>query len=314
MRETAGTRINPTAALYIKLGEGGKWERECIEDQQTLRIGFEEVRYSRWSENRWPEVRALYERRGHRARVASGFTNQIQLFYETREDVLWITFYAAKLWWCFSRPRVSVLSDGSKTRPVIGHWMFRDLEGRSLDVTRLSGRLVMLQRFQGTICSVMGERLEYLKRKINSEVEPDVEAAKSARSSLEEAVKVMVGKLHWRDFEILIDLIFREAGWRRISELGGSQTPFDLELRSPITGEQYGVQIKSQADLAAFQDYERQVESVEGFARFYFAVHSPSADLKRAETAGKVDLLSPAEVAEWSVRYGLVDWIIDKAG
>ncbi len=314
MSESTSMEIDPTGALYIKLGEGGKWEKECIEEQQTLRIGFEEVPHELCVEGKWAEVAARLRARPRSARVANLLANQIRLFYEAGEDVLWMTFYAAKLWWCFSEPRVTVLPDGCKTRPVVDRWSPCDVQRRELDTTRLSGRLVMLQRFQGTICSVMGERLEYLKRKINSEVEPEVEAAKLARSSLEEAVKVIVGKLHWRDFEILIDLILREAGWRRISELGGSQTPFDLELRAPITGKRYGVQIKSQADFAAFQDYERQAESMEGFDGFYFAVHSPSADLERAETAGKVDLLRPAEVAEWSVRYGLVDWIVDKAG
>jgi len=30
--------------LYIKLGRGGEWERECLREDQTLRIGF----------NAWP--------------------------------------------------------------------------------------------------------------------------------------------------------------------------------------------------------------------------------------------------------------------
>jgi hypothetical protein len=175
--------INPTGALYIKLGEGGKWERECIEEQQTLRIGFEEVPHSLCSEGNWVEVAALLGQ-GRWARVASGFTNQIRLFYEAGRDVLWITFCAARLWWCFSEPGVTLLPDGSKTRAVVGRWMSCDVQGRQLDTARLSGRLVMLQRYQGTICSVGHERLEYLARKINSRDEPEVGAAKSARSSL----------------------------------------------------------------------------------------------------------------------------------
>jgi len=312
MSVMAAPEVNPSAALYIKLGERGKWESECLKEQQTLRIGFEEVRHSVWSEDRWSEVRALYEKVG--ARVASGFANQIQLFYEAGRDVLWITFYAARLWWCFSEPRVTVLPDGSKTRPVIGTWMSCDIQNRPLDIARLSGRLVMLQRYQGTICSVGHERLEYLVRKINSRNEPEVDAAKSARSSLQEAVETIVGRLHWRDFELLVDLVFRQAGWMRVDELGGTQKTFDLVLVSPITGERYGVQVKAQADLVAFEEYERQVGGMEGFSRFYFAVHSPSPDLEQVETVGRVKLLRSAEVAELSVRYGLVDWVIDKAG
>jgi hypothetical protein len=315
MRETADTSINPTAARYIKLGEGGKWERECIKEQHTLRIGFEEVPHSLCSEGKWEEAAELLVKESKSKSVATTFARQLRLFYEGAEDILWITFYRNRLWWCFSRPEVTVLSDdGSRTRPVIGRWQSCDVNGQPLEASRLSGKLLMMRRFQGTMCSVGHQQFTYLLRKINAIAEPDVEAARSARDLLAQRVETIVRSLHWRDFEILIDLIFREAGWRRISELGGSQTPFDLELRSPITGERYGVQIKSQADLETFLAYQDECESLEGFSRFYFAVHSPSPELELIAPEGKVQLLRPAEVADRAVRYGLVDWVIDKAG
>jgi len=314
MSETVGMEINPTAALYIKLGEGGRWERECIEEQQTLRIGFEQIPHSLCSEGKWAEVTAQFLREARTPQVATGFANQIRSFYEAGEDVLWITFYAAKLWWCFSLPRVTVLSDESKTRPVIGRWMSCDVEGKALDIARLSGRLVMLQRYQGTICSVGRERLEYLANKINAVEDPHVAAARSARLSLQERLEKIVCNLHWRDFELLADLIFEQAGWKRTGELGGTQKTLDVMLSSPITNERFGVQVKAQADLAAFGEFRKQVEPMEGFARFYFVVHSPSPDLQQARSDDKVRLLGPQQVAELSVRYGLVDWIIDKAG
>lgn len=170
----------------------------------------------------------------------------------------------------------------------------------------------MLQGFQGTICSV--REFDYLLRKINGATEPEVELAKSSRQTLAGQIAAIIRNLHWRDFELLIDLIFRQAGWRRTSQVGGPQKTLDLELVEPITGQRYGVQIKSQADFATFESYQSRVQHWEGFTRFYFAVHSPSPELERVATEGKVQLLRPAEVAEWSVRYGLVDWIIDKAG
>ena len=313
MSEMAGIG-NPTAARYIKLGEGGKWERECIEEQQTLRIGFEEVPHSLCSEGNWMEVAALLRAGGRSARVANLFFNQIRFFYEAGEDILWMTFYAARLWWCLSQPRVTVLSDGSKTRPVIGGWRSCDVEGRPLDITRLSGRLLMLRRFQGTMCSVGREQLEYLVRKINAIDEPDVEAAKLAQLSLQKRVETIVRNLHWRDFELLVDLILQQAGWKRIGELGGTEKTLDVMLSSPITNERFGVQVKAQADLAALGKFRRQAELMEGFARFYFVVHSPSPDLQQATSEGKAELLGPQQVAQLAVRYGLADWIIDKAG
>ena len=307
--------VQASRALYIKLGEGGAWERDCLERDQTLRVRFQEVPHSLCSEGKWEEAAQLVAKEAKSKGAATMFARQLRLFYEGAEDILWITFYRNRLWWCFSRPEVTVLSDNaSRTRPAIDRWHSCDVKGQPLEASRLSGKLLMMRRFQGTMCSVGDQQFKYLLRKINAIDEPAVEAAKLARSSLEERVQTIIRSLHWRDFEILIDLIFREAGWRRISELGGSQTPFDLELRSPITGKRYGVQIKSQADLETFLAYPDECESLEGFSRFYFAVHSPSPELELIAPEGKVQLLRPAEVADRAVRYGLVDWVIDKAG
>ena len=61
--------------------------------------------------------------------------------------------------------------------------------------------------------------------------------------------------MHWKDFETLVDLLFRQAGWRRLSVLGETMKYADLELEEPITMERYQVQIKSAADLGDFARY-----------------------------------------------------------
>jgi hypothetical protein len=308
------TTIHPKTALYIKLGEGGGWERECIQKDQTLRLGYQEVDHWLCCQGRWEEVATeLLSSKTPKYRGAvTRHANQVRLFYESGEDVLWVTFFGDRLWWCFSRPEVTLLPDKSKTRPVIGSWNCCDAKDEPLEVSRLSGKLVTMQRFQGTICAV--KEFDYVLRKINAVPEPLVEAAKLARGELVGRIATIIRNLHWRDFEILVDLIFHQAGWQRISELGGTQKTFDLKLVSPITGERYAVQVKSEADLATFASYEHRFSDMEAFARAYFVVHSPSKDLLEHPRTGKVELLGPDQIAERSVRYGLVDWIIDKAG
>jgi len=39
MADVTATLINPSRVRYIKLGEGGRWEKECL-DQGVIRIGF----------------------------------------------------------------------------------------------------------------------------------------------------------------------------------------------------------------------------------------------------------------------------------
>ena len=311
-------RIEATKALYIKLGEGGKWEPSCIERDNTIRLGYEEAPHELCLQGKWEEITEVAVREWTKDRgAARRHANQIRLFYEAGSDVLWITFYKGLLWWCRSKREVSVLEeDKSRTRPVIGRWRSDDLAGNVLQASRLSGKLLMLQGFRGTICDVR-ER-GYLLRKLNGTAEREVQDAKDALDSLVDKIKTIIHGLHWKDFELLVDLIFTNAGWQRTSPLGETQKTLDLTLEAPILGEQYGVQVKSQADLKAFKGYDEQVREWPGFKRFYFVVHTPSDDLEKlAEqmtSEDKVVILGPRQLAKWSVRYGLVDWIIDKAG
>ncbi len=305
--------INPETALYIKLGEGGRWEEECIQRNQTLHLGYNDVPHGLCRRGDWDAVKEFYMTHGSDQGAATRHINQIRFFYESGADALWVTFFANKLWWCFSEPKVTRLPDASKTRPVIGRWSCHDLEGNDLDMSRLSGKLLTTQGFQGTICTVKKQR-GYLVRKINGLAQPGIEEAKDARKRLAEALIPIIRDLHWRDFEVLIDLIFRQAGWNRVGALGDTQKTLDLDLITPLTGERFGVQIKSQADLATFERYQQDFAHLEQFTGLYFVVHTPSSDLAAATPAENVTLLLPAGVAELAVRYGLHDWVIDKAG
>jgi hypothetical protein len=301
-------------ALYIKLGEGGNWAGECIETK-ALRLGFGKVPHGLASEGRWEDVKKLLQASEQRGRPAD-ITRQVRKFYESSEDVLWITFHKNRLWWCRSERHVTPLADrpggASRSRAVIGEWRCEDATGTPLDVSRLSGKLLSLQGYQGTICAVR-ER-EYLLRKINAESLPEIKAALEARGTLAEAIEPIVRNLRWRDFEILVDMMFRQAGWKRVGELGGTQEGTDLVLEAPITNERHRVQVKSQAGIAQLEAFTQKLDPEE-VGHAYFVVHSPTSDLDQYEPDGEaITLLRIKEIAEWSVKYGLVDWIIDKAG
>jgi hypothetical protein len=301
--------VRASRALYVKLGEGGNWAERCIERDNTVQLGFNDVGHSLCARGAWERVRARAAE-VYGAKLATRVANQLREFYTAPEDVLWITFHRGALWWCFSRSEVRRLEGGYRERPVIGRWRNVDIRNDPLVLTRLSGKLTMKQGFRGTLCSV-GEQFDYLVRKINTEEEPNVEATRLAYQQLSDRVQTIIENLNWRDFEILVDLVFRQAGWRRVSELGGPQKTLDLILDSPITGERFGVQVKSSADSAALAAYKETFEGIPGLARHYFVVHSPSGDLEDSET---VEVVGPDKVADWSIRYGLVDWLVDRAG
>ena len=248
-----------------------------------------------------------------RVQDAKNDITQIRNFYEADETVLWVTFFGDRLYWCFSNPEITLLSDKTKTRPVVGHWRSTDVNGQPLDKGRLSGKLLSMQGFCGTICSV--KEFDYLVHKINGELTKDNEEATEAVSALEQKIEKLVRQLHWKDFEILIDMIFRQAGWQRIGGVGEAEKTIDLDLLSPITSERYAVQVKSKANLAEFQDYQDAFADMQGYRRLYFVVHTPSAELEsHAEDQLDDDfqVWLPQQVTRLAVRYGLVEWIIGK--
>jgi hypothetical protein len=119
-----------------------------------------------------------------------------------------------------------------------------------------------------------------------------------------------IRKLHWKDFETFVDLVFRESGWRRLSMVGGTMKFTDLELEDPITRDKYQVQIKSQATWEDFERYATQFNR-QLHRKLYFVVHSPDKKLATLnELPHDVELILPNQLSEMVVRLGLVDWLM----
>lgn len=304
--------IRPSTALYIKLGQAGAWETDCITRDQTLQLDYREAPHDLCLHGKWDEVRETYKSLRDDIGAATRDAKQIRLFYESDETVLWITFFGDRMYWCFSKPKITLLEDKSKTRPVIGQWRSTDINGNALNKNQLSGRLLSTEGFRGTICSV--KEFPYLVQRINGEPLKQIDEANEALSTLKQKIETLIRGLHWKDFEILIDLIFRQAGWQRVSILGGTEKTIDLDLLSPITRERYAVQIKSKAGLADFENYQRKFADMQSYSRIYFVVHTPSPNLIQAAdtSTGDIELLLPERIAELAVQFALADWIINK--
>lgn len=308
--------IKADKSLYIKMGQGGMWEEECLKQNQTLRLGYQQIPHDLCLQGQWDEVRKVIKKAYDcNDGTAKNHCNQIRSFYESDENVLWVTFYGNSLWWCFSKLEITLLDDGTKSRPAFNKWSHVDIKDEPLLTNNLSGKLLSIQGFRGTICKV--SESNYLINKINGIEPKELQEAREALLTFEQKLEIIIKSLHWKDFELLIDMIFRQAGWKRLSPLGSTLKTIDLDLLSPITSERYGVQVKSEADLATFKSYqETRFKDMEGFTRFYFAVHTPSPDLEKAsqELESKdVELLLPRRIAHLSIEYGMAQWVLDKA-
>jgi hypothetical protein len=304
-------RIQANKVLFIKLGQGGKFERECIESNQTLRLGYREVDHKLCITGQWDKVHDYFiTEENSKTFVATSHSNQIKQFYEEDEKTLWITFYANKLWWCFSKPEITLLADKTKTRPVIGKWSDKDINGNTLLAGNISGKLLKTQGFRGTICSVPEEK--YALAKINCEQMKEVVEVEQAMFNLKNKLTFLIQNLQWKDFETLVDLIFRQAGWQRVGDTGKTQKTLDLELFAPVTGERAIVQIKAQSDLQQFLSYQEQFATMNDYDKFFYVVHTAKNNLTTYENETETKLYLVDKVAELTISAGLVEWVIKK--
>lgn len=225
--------VNPKKIRFIKLGEGGKWETSCIGDG-TVRLGYQSPHHAASLRGDWDVVREFWldVRNGNKG-AATRDVNQIRDFYELGADDVWITFHNKYLYWCRADGAVRELADGSRSRLAIGGWQNTDVKGNELRIDRLDGRVSKVRGYQGTICAV--ELPEYVVRKINGDVQTDVAAADGALKDLRNHAAVLIQGLGWKDFELLVELVFSRAGWQRFSVVGATEKDTDLDLVAPLS-------------------------------------------------------------------------------
>ncbi len=304
--------ISASDVKFIKLGQEGKWETECIEGRSPcIRLGFRSKQHGECLAGDWDAVFRHWSGPGGKTKgKATEFTNQVKAFYSAPESTLWVTFYKRKLFWCFVSSKVVELPDETRIRRTLSEWSCRDVAGNELHIDNLSGALTKVQGFRGTICSV--DQANYLLKRLNCELLPEVAHAVECLRVLEQSLPALIRKLGWKDFELLCDLIFTRAGWQRIGSVGRTQKTIDLELLSPVSGNRAAVQVKSRADLKIFRDYEERFAELPQYSEVYFAVHSPSAQLHEHQPESRVVLLTAKHLARLVVSAGLADWLVQK--
>lgn len=303
------TTIEPQNTFFIKLGSGGEWEQSCIDDEQTIRLGFDETDHEACLAGDWDKIRNDELSRGRAKGKATEIANQIRRFYEEGENTLWITFYANRMWWCFADRRVERLANGNKIRRVIGRWRNTDIHGRPLSFEKISGKLLQVRGFRGTICSV--DRV-YVSNKINGITLPEVTRSIECLKDLCSSLIPLIKNLTWKDFELFVDLVFTNAGWQRISVLGKTEKTIDLDLRSPVTGDRVMVQIKAASDKNEFETYSQEFSRSRDFVRFFYVVHTPTKSLSTVKAPPRVQLIFAEQLAGLAVNAGLARWLIEK--
>lgn len=309
MSENRNVQEPVASAYYIKLGRGGIWEEESIRTGK-LRFGWRSVPVELLQVEDWQEVERVIRVNVEDSGAATRDFNQLQTIIESDAADIWITFAKGRMWWGRVRDQPVREDELSKYRTLVDGWHDEDTQGRLLLASDIPGSLSQKQGYRGTSCSAGDPRL--VERVINGIPSPRFTDLREKKVAITNSVAQALRELHWKDFEVLVDLVFRGAGWRRVSVAGETMKFADMDLEEPITGERYLVQVKSRASRA---EYQYHVENFphDAYEAMYFVVHSPSADLREHSRASEaVQLVLPERLAELVVNAGLVDWLMDR--
>ena len=320
MSEPTHVNINAKTARYIKFGAGGVWEAICLKEG-TLRLGFYEVSHEAGlSGDKEAIKKAFTSITKEGSGSAANYARQVMAFYDLSPEVLWFTFADGYLWWCQASPEVEYLGSspviyphGSRLRRTVNGWSNRSIKGKPLRILDLNGELSKTGAYRGTICDLKPHLLAYLLRKINDEALPELIDAQEGMADLLHAVRSMIPMLHWRDFELLVELIFSHSGWQRVSVVGDGLKTTDIELVLPITGERAMVQVKSQTTQAQLDEYIAAFRRWE-IERLFYVYHTVAEPFSLDVENARVTLIGPEKLCSMVLRAGLVDWLMQKVG
>jgi hypothetical protein len=307
----ARKKISPTQVRYIKLGEAGGWEKECL-DKGIIRIGFgsaQEERFELCQSGRWDDLAESFMKEGKDKKTASRFKNELRTFFEDEGSILWITFVGERLCWgMIDCAKPAPHSDGNGVwRPIRGCWRWTDLNEEQLTKDRLSGALTKITAYRGTSCNLDMKVSDYVIRRINGEKTPEVERALAAKKEMRVSALGLMKLLEPRDFELLVDLVFTTSGWRRLGVVGKTEKTRDLDLILPSTGERAFVQVKSETTSKELDEYIAKIDD-EVYKRMFYVFHSGKAEASDE----RVVVIGPERLAELVIDAGLVSWLIEK--
>lgn len=307
-------KVSASAVRYIKLGPKNAWAPVSFE-RNEIHFGYKTIAHELCQREAWEEAAAILRAEGRTPGKANDAVREIRDFYSLGADCLWITFCNERLWWAFAEPQVSWLGPdneehGSRVRKTIGPWRCADIRNRILRTDELSTRLTQVGAYRQTLCGVKEDA--YLLRRLNAEDEPLVQEAVEVRTTMLELTARMIARLHWAEFETMVDLIFARSGWQRISRVGGTQKDVDLVLQQPTTGETAWVQVKSRARQAVLDDYVNRFRENGSQDRLFFVCHSPGG--RMAVSDPDIHLWTGDTLAAAATKAGLFEWLVDRCG
>lgn len=313
---------------YIKLGESNSYTERCLNNDEII-LGFEtgkEEMLNACKANDWKKVEEIYDQKsdhseGNKKKLTKNTLRQIKDFFEDDGSTVWITFSKKKMYWSMSDSKEyesRPFSEKSGThircvRKMSTPWQCVDKKGVELNVDNLAGHLTMVSGYRGTICTVNNE--EYALRRIDGEQSKTYIKGDKSRRELIKAVEEMIKELHPKSFEILVETIFTNTGWRRIGKAGGEMEGIDLLLSRPsLTSskeEIVAVQIKSTTKQSEYESYVRLLN--DAYDNIFYIYHTVENDQEIKESKdSKFKLFNASQLAPMVISAGVLDWLFNQ--
>ena len=310
--------MNNNSFKYIKLGVGNCWADHCISNN-IIRIGFNagnESVFEMCIQRRWERVEDYWKEYG--VGTPRQHTNQMRSFFESGSSVVWVTFHKNRLYYCEideDSPFIRLADEnGSEVCERLVNssgWKSTDANGTEIFLTSLSTSLTKTGSYRQTICDFSNDVSLYIDRIINCrDNHLDLLFGVQKKAILETLQKAILN-LHWKDFEILVDLIFTNLGLKRLGAVGQGQKFFDIAYYEPISKTEYFVQVKTKSSSDDVKRHKEEFAKYKNFnAKFIFVTNS------RIENNGyhseQFELWSGMQITELAFSNGLADWIMKR--
>jgi hypothetical protein len=302
---------------YIKLGQGGEFAHDCI-NQNKIMLGFlsgEDEMFDACTTKNWEEVeKILFKMRtnqisGKKPKTVKNDLRQVKEFFDPPENRIWITFHNRFLYWgkMSNNPPVKFRTNLTQYSMDSEGWKCNDINNKPIKMDDLAGHLTMVSQYRGTICDIKNEN--YLDRRIHGKKSVEYVKGKESLDSLHEAIIKMMCALDPRDFEVLVETVFVNCGWKRLGRAGETEEAIDLllsRLSANGTEEIVAVQVKSNTKQEEYQNY---VEKLVGYDKSFFVYHT--GKVHQIENCS-VRLINANELAPMVVKAGVVDWLLNR--
>jgi hypothetical protein len=303
----------PTSVRYVKNGRGGQWWAAARTSGQ-VHLGWRSIPKHLLLRPDFHKLKKVVRSHFRSRPGATQDFNALRDLLDRPSERLWITFQDGYMWWCTVLDGATVNPEGETVhkgnfwltckRP----WSNRSLNGKLLAVSNLPGTVTATGGFKATVCTP--KDWQTVIRIIQDEKDPDAAKVSEARGEYEKAIRKIVKRLSWRDFEQLIDFILTRTGWARVSTLGKTREGIDVEAVNLTTNEIAFAQVKSSATQEVLDDYVKRFNKRrDHYARMIFAVHTPKGRLATPNDSSAVQLWTVDRVAGLVVRLGLGEWV-----